>query len=101
MKLTISGTIRTIRDYKRLSIGCLLCPFFVLRRDYETDHESMNSSSMFCPMWLLHFAESVVNSAKIPAIITVRKFHHHQVQGSQINRIPRRPLHRLLNNQFG
>ena len=82
------------------SIGCLLCLFFVLRRDYETDRVSTNSSPLFHPMYLSHFAESAVISAMIQVILRVRKFQHLQVRGWQINRILRRLLHRLLNNQF-
>ena len=82
------------------SIGCLLCLFFVLRRDYETDRVSTNSSPLFHPMFWSHFAESAVISAMIQAILRVKKFRHLQVRGWQINRIPLHLLRRLLNNQF-
>ena len=72
----------------------------MLRKDYETDRESTNSSPLFRPMYLLHFAGSAVISAMILAIIMARKFHHLQVRGWQKDQIPHRPLHRLLNNQF-
>ena len=96
MKGRTNGEMNTFKG----SIGCLLCLFFVLRRDYETDRESANSSPPFHSMYLSHFAESAVISAMIQAILRVRKFRHLQVRGWQINLIPLHLLRRLLNNQF-